>query len=218
MGRTATAVVWGAITILGLSAGLYLLNTVLYLTPLNPVKAQWYRLVVGLQHPLFEQNWHLFAPNPVRSNFVLTVRCRTSTGVSAWHDITMPLLARLHRDRHSPVGRLLRVQQNAIRNFLFGSPSEWRMQACRRDPDSDTCRRVSDGDRRAREAGAYLLGRTAAAACDRLVGPGRAIAIQAGILIHHPPPWSRRHEPDAGGTTRAVRLPWAPHPAAPGGR
>jgi hypothetical protein len=216
MGRVAA--VWGTIIVLGLGAGVYLLNTVLYLTPLNPVKAQWYRLIVGLQHPLFEQNWHLFAPSPIRSNFVLTVRCRTSTGISGWHDVTMPLLARLHRDRHSPASRLLRVQQNGIRNFLFGSPSEWRMQACRRDRDSEACRRVSDRDGRAREAGAYLLGRAAAAACDRLVGPGRATAVQAGILIHQPPPWSRRHEPDTAGTTRAVRLPWAPYASAVPGR
>lgn len=208
-----TAVVWLVIVVLGLGAGVYLLNTLLYLAPPNPVKAQWYRLIVGLQHPLFEQNWHLFAPNPIRSNFVLTVRCRTAAGVSPWQDATMPLLARLHRDRHSPAARLLRVQQNAIRNFLFGDPSEWRMLACRRDRASAACGRESEADHRIRDAGAYLLGRVASAACDRIVGRGRATAVQAGILIHQPPPWSRRHEPDAAGTTHMVPLPWAPYGA-----
>jgi hypothetical protein len=210
------AVVWACFLILVSGGGAYLANSFLYLTPPNPVKAQWLPLIVGLAHPLFAQNWHLFAPDPVRSNYVLSVRCRSRAGTTPWFDVTQSLLERHHRTRTSPMSRLLRVHQNAIRLALGLSFDEWRQFACRRDPRSTTCRERL-GDRARQEAGVYLLRRTASAVCDRVVGPGATDAVQALILVHTPPPWSRREMPASEGMTRFIRLPWSAHlPAGKG--
>jgi hypothetical protein len=195
-------------------AAVYLANTFLYLTPPNPVKAQWMHVVSGLAHPLFAQNWHLFAPNPIRSNYVLSVRCRTRQQVSRWFDVTQPMLALHHRKRISPMGRLLRVHQNAMRLFLGFSSDEWRQVICRRDPRSAACRPDGPAQDRQRRIGALLLSRTAAGACEALTRPGYAQAVQMRLLIHTPPPWSRRHLPASQGTTRFIDLPWEPLPAA----
>jgi hypothetical protein len=199
---------WAAFIVVLASAGLYLANTVLYLTPPNPVKAQWLPVILRLAHPLFAQNWHLFAPNPIRTNYVLSVRCRTHTGSSPWVDATQPLLARHHRDRTSPMGRLLRIQQNAIRMFLGITPDEWRQVICRRSPDSPACRREGPVLDRLRDTGAYLLHRTASLVCDRVVGVGQTRSVQLRILMHTPPAWSRRDLPAAAGVTRVIGLPW----------
>lgn len=190
------------------AAGLYLANTVLYLTPPNPVKAQWLPVVFRLAHPLFAQNWHLFAPNPIRTNYVLSVRCRTQTVTSPWIDATQPLLARHHRNRTSPMSRILRVQQNAIRLFLGVTHDEWRQVICKRTPNSPACRREGPVVDRLRDAGAYLLRRTASMACDRVVGSGQTRAVQMRILMHTPPAWSRRDLPASAGLTRFIGLPW----------
>ena len=201
--------VWTVLVATGVLAAGYVLNTFLYLTPPNPVKARWLPLVTGLAHPLFAQNWHLFAPDPVRSNFVLSVRCRTTAAVSPWRDITQPMLERHHRDRTSPMSRLLRVQQNAIRLFLGSSQDEWRQLLCRRNPRSPAFRDETPQIAQQREVGVYLLRRSASDACDQIAGRGRTQAVQMRILIHTPPMWSQRDRPAAEGSTRFIPLPWA---------
>jgi hypothetical protein len=209
-------VVWASFLIMVSCGVVYVVNSFLYLTPPNPVKAHWLPLIMGLAHPLFAQNWHLFAPDPIRSNYVLTVRCHGRAGTTPWLDATQSLLARHHRTRTSPMSRLLRVHQNAIRLALGLSFDEWRQFSCRRDPHSATCRE-SPGTGAQRDAGTYLLRRSASAVCDRVVGPGAADAVQALILVHTPPPWSRRDMPSSEGMTRFIRLPWAAYlPAGKG--
>jgi hypothetical protein len=200
---------WTVFGIMTLLAGAYVVTTFVYLTPPNPVKARWLPLINSLMHPLFAQNWHLFAPDPIRTNFVLSVRCRTRAGVSPWRDITQPMLERHHRERTSPMSRLLRVQQNAIRMFLGVSQDEWRQLLCRRNPRSPACREESPQIARQREIGLYLLRRSASEVCDRIAGHGRTQAVQLRILMHTPPMWSRRDRPAVEGSTRFVALPWA---------
>lgn len=201
--------VWTVLGVMALFAGTYVVNTFLYLTPPNPVKARWLPVITAFAHPLFAQNWHLFAPDPVRTNFVLSVRCRTTAGVSPWRDVTQPMLARHHRGRTSPMSRLLRVQQNAIRMFLGFSQDEWRQLLCRRIPRSPACANESPQVARQQEVGLYLLRRAASDACDRIAGRGRTQAVQMRILIHTPPMWSQRDRPAAEGATRFIPLPWA---------
>jgi len=201
-----------ALAVCGTAFLAYVANTVLYLTPPNPLKMQLLPVISAIQHPLFAQNWHLFAPNPIRRDFVLTVRCRVGAAVGPWHDITAPLVAAHQRTRSSPWGRLLRVQQNAVRVWLgrFGD-EDWRAAVCRVRPQDPYCRGTDDVARRMRENGAHVLGRVASVACDRFVGRGRAAAVQVALLVHTPPPISRRFSPDDAGTTAYVLLPWMPY-------
>lgn len=209
MGRVIVFVVTGAFALFSVA---YLATTFLYLTPPNPLKAVWQPVVVALVHPLFAQNWHLFAPDPIRSNFVLTARCRTRAGVvSAWEDLTTPYVARLQRQRTSPASRLVRMQQNAMRAVLIGNPGEWRLLACRRDRRSAACLRDSPENERTRRVGLQVLVRAVSRMCDGLLGPGQAAAVQISLLVHQPPPWSGRDRPDVEGITRMVRLPWSPY-------
>jgi uncharacterized protein DUF5819 len=194
--------------VMGLAFGAYVCNTVLYLAPPNPVKAQWLPVITALAHPLFVQNWHLFGPDPIRVNYVLAVQCRTRDGVSDWHDVTQPMVTRHHQNRLTPLGRLMRVHQNAIRVFLGLDYDEWRSLACRRDPSSGGCRRQQPVDARRRDIGLRLLRSAARDACDALVGPDRTQALRMRILMHTPPPWSRRFEAASQGSTEFLPIGW----------
>jgi hypothetical protein len=189
--------------------GVYVGNTVLYLAPPNPVKAQWLPLITALAHPFFAQNWHLFGPDPIRVNYVLAAQCRTREGVSDWHDVTQPMVTRHHHNRLTPLGRVMRVHQNAIRVFLGLDYNEWRMLACRRDPDSSPCRPREPVDARRKDIGLRLLRAAARADCDRRLGPGRTEALRMRILMHAPPPWSRRFDPASAGSTRFLPVEWS---------
>ncbi|MED1270808.1 DUF5819 family protein [Bacillus mycoides] len=48
--------------------------TLLYNSPINPVKVKLNSFVQGYMHPLFTQNWQLFAPNPVSTNMDIITR------------------------------------------------------------------------------------------------------------------------------------------------
>jgi len=198
--------------VLGAAMLVYVGNTTLYLAPPNPVTAQLLPVIRAIQNPLFAQNWHLFAPDPVKSDFVLTVRCRTKDEFSAWQDITAPLLARHQSARTSPMARVLRVQQNAVRVWMGRTGDEdWRRAVCRVQPGNPLCRGEDPIARRMQETGLYVLARVASAACDHLIGRGRASRVQLALLIHTPPPFSRRAQPLEAGSTRYVILPWLPY-------
>lgn len=190
---------------------LYLLNTFLYLTPPNPVKLHLLPVIYRLQHPFFAQNWHLFAPNPVRSDHVLAVRCRTVQGVTTWYEPFTPLLYRHHRNRLTPVAKILRVPYNAMFLVLGRTTDEWVLLLCRRDQSLPSCRREDPTSLRQLELARSLLVRIASRACDELGFAGRTIQVQVRILIYDPPPWSRRLASREAGTTRHVTLPWAAH-------
>jgi hypothetical protein len=203
--------VWGTLVVLLLAAGTYVVNSFLYLTPPNPVKAAWLPLIMRLAHPLFAQNWHLFAPDPIRTNYVLLARCRTRAGVTPWMDVTQSLLGRHHQTRTSAMSRLLRIHLSAMRLAIGVSHDEWRQYACKRDPRSAACRGTGETGGRRREMGTYLLQRTASWACDQRAGLAQTEAVQTRILVHAPPPWSRRDAPASDGVTRFIPMPWMPY-------
>jgi len=207
------AVVWFAILGAGALVTGYLVNTALYLAPPNPLSLRALPVVLTLQQPWFSQNWHLFAPSPIRSNFLLTVRCRTGQRITPWHAPATPWLAVHHRSRFTPMGKLLRLPMNAMLLVLGRTTDDWRQLLCRKSPDAAACRGADPAMQRQREIGLLVLRRLASAACDRLVAPARVDAVQARILIHDPPPWSRRHLPADAGATRYVLLPWMPDTA-----
>lgn len=204
-------VTWIGVAVMSGLSILYLANTFLYLTPPNPLTLQLWPIVHKIQQPFFVQNWHLFAPNPLRTNLVLTVRCRFGEKVTQWRDPVTPLLARHHKSRISPMGRMIRIPQNAMYLFFGWTSDEWRRLLCRRTRDHPACHGENQSARRARALGQFVLHRIASATCDEVVGDGRASRVQARILIHEPPPWSRRHMPSEEGSTKYIALPWLPY-------
>ena len=202
---------WLAVSVMTIVSAVYLVSALLYLAPPNPVTLLHLPAVRGLLHPFFAQNWHLFAPNPIRMNLVLTVRCSTGAQVTPWLDPFTPWLAQHHRNRFSPMGKMLRVPQNAMFAVLGRSADEWRPLICRRTPEAPMCRGEDPASRRQRDLGVFILQRVGSAVCDQVAGSGRVRYVQPRILIHEPPPWSKRMLPAGAGSTKYLPLPWLPY-------
>lgn len=199
-----------ALLIGGSLAILYAANTFLYLTPPNPVKLHLYPLIHAIEYPYFSQNWHLFAPNPVRTNFTFAVRCRLKDGATTvWHDPVAPLLATHHRRRLSPMGKVLRVSQNAIFALLGRNTDEWRVLFCKRRRHSPACRGDDPLSISQRDLGKFVLNRLGLLTCHQLMGPHQIAAVQVRIFHHIPPPISQRHLLQQAGMTTYRTLPWA---------
>jgi len=207
--------VWLTVLFLGTAASVYVVNTFFYLTPPNPIKLQLYPILYALEHPFFAQNWHLFAPNPIKTNFILAIRCRLSDRITPWYDPYTPLLAAHQRNRFTPMGKVLRIPQNAIFAFLGRNTDEWLPLLCKQKRDLLSCRGEDVVTKKQRDLGKFLLQRLSSAACDDLVGAGQAVAVQVRIYLHRPPTISQRHLPSEAGSTMYLTLPWTPYTPVP---
>jgi hypothetical protein len=199
-----TLPVWFAAVLCAIVLGTYFGATFLYLTPPNPVKARHLETILSIEHPLFSQNWHLFAPNPVRNNVLLAGRCRAGHQPTPWNDLTTPFVAGHHRNRLSRLGKLLRPTQDALYLILGRSLDEWTPLVCKRFPMDERCRN-NKGRQKGRELGTYIVQRVVSASCAGVPG---VRWVQARIVVHDPPPWSRRHDLQEAGRVRYLTLPW----------
>jgi hypothetical protein len=111
-GRIVVAVMVGAVTV----AALYHLAMVfLHVAPSNTLSKEHAAAVNDYIYPEFEQNWKLFAPDPLQQNIHVQARAevRTSGGTSQttdWVDLTAVDVAAM---RHNPLPS--HTQQNELR-------------------------------------------------------------------------------------------------------
>ena len=114
----------GALLIGG--TGCFLGAVFLHVAPANSLSREYRQQVDGLVYPEFEQNWKLFAPNPLQQNIDLAARVRTAgeggaTHVHPWIELTARDIAAI---RGNPAPS--HADQNLLRrawDFYDGSHS-----------------------------------------------------------------------------------------------
>ncbi|MFG2293273.1 DUF5819 family protein [Streptomyces sp. NPDC048603] len=122
--RIAAALALGAVAV---AACLHLGLVFLHVAPPNTVGERHKGTVEGWVYPEFEQNWKLFAPNPLQQNIAVQVRAqvRTADGervTTGWRDLSAEDGAAI---RGNPFPS--HVQQNELRrawDFFTGSHDE----------------------------------------------------------------------------------------------
>ena len=89
---------------LGLYALFHLAMVFLVLAPSNTVSEDNHELIHDYVYPEFEQNWKLFAPNPLQSNVAVQARAEVrdeqGTRITEWYDLTRLDIERI---RHHPL-------------------------------------------------------------------------------------------------------------------
>jgi uncharacterized protein DUF5819 len=110
--RMVSAII--ALVVVGATA-LHVGTIFLHVAPSNTVSTQYREEIDDYIYPFFEQNWALFAPNPVAENFRLQAQSRVrnpdgTTTDSAWTDLTGDDLDHI---RHNPYPS--KADQNMIR-------------------------------------------------------------------------------------------------------
>ncbi|MER5639597.1 DUF5819 family protein [Kitasatospora sp. NPDC002227] len=198
--------VWSrpAKAVLALSGAALVLGTLgflaalfLHVAPANVLSERYRRQVDAVVYPEFEQNWRLFAPDPLQQELHLDARLQTISAdqhirTLDWVDLTARDYAAV---RHDPAPS--HVNQNLLRRA-------WEFYASTH-PDGDG--RASD--ERGRIAEQYLkragLERSGAAA----VAPDRVLQVQFRLrtLPIGPPGWSSQQTPEA---VPDRVLPWWP--------
>ncbi|WP_105975442.1 DUF5819 family protein [Streptomyces geranii] len=176
-----------AVAVVGVAACVHLGLVFLHVAPSNTVTKEHARTVDDWIYPEFEQNWKLFAPNPLQQNIAVEVRAdvRTADGgarTTGWFDLSALDGAAIHGN---PVPS--HTQQNELRRAwdFFGS-------------SHDAQNRPSG--LRGVLAETYLR-RIVVLRLDRLdaAGPGGTIdrvQVRSRSTNVRPPEWSQEQVPD----------------------
>ncbi|GAA1151913.1 hypothetical protein GCM10009654_04200 [Streptomyces hebeiensis] len=127
LSRRGQAVAAVALAAVGVVACVHLGMVFLHVAPSNTASKQYDEAVDDWVYPEFEQNWKLFAPNPVQSNIAVQARAEVADSDGAlrttgWIDLSA-------EDGAAIQGSLLpsHVNQNALRrgwDFYIGSHDE----------------------------------------------------------------------------------------------
>ena len=191
--------------------------TCVYLAPLNPVRLHFSAPIQAYMGTFFQQNWHLFAPDPVSSNLSLLGKCRVAEQESSWLDITAATLAPVHANRLSPFSAHAHLQLNVLRMYTWGLPAAIDariLKSCAAFPsDGDEraipghCESLRERQGAARERAKVMIGRLLVDAC-RDAGWPNVEHVNARIALLIFPRFSKRHEPDSAGGVSFEELGW----------
>ncbi|MFD4661475.1 DUF5819 family protein [Kitasatospora sp. NPDC058444] len=194
--RPAQLVLGFAGAVLAAGTGLFLAAVFLHVAPANSVSRQYRDEVDGVVYPEFEQNWKLFAPNPLQQNVSVDARVRTVApdGAARTHDWIGLTAQDIAAIRGNPAPS--HVEQNLLRrawDFYDGSHN---------------AQDEAPASSRGRLAEQYLK-RIALQRIGREADGGRVVEIQfrSTAATVPPPSWSGEAAPPA---PRVRELPWWP--------
>ncbi len=112
----------------------------IYHSPANLAKLELGRFAHAYVTPLFEQNWHLFSPNPGISHTILATRCQPTGGEwSEWVDPIAPLEAEHDAHPISGLSKLMYVYRGVGRGLATATKKKMadcidaRVEAAKRE-------------------------------------------------------------------------------------
>jgi hypothetical protein len=141
--------------------------TLAYVLPVNPIKVRHMGILDRTIGTYFQQNWSLFAPNPLSNDQALIARCLSAEEAAAaevgklptegWHDLSTSFWTRFQQNRLSAYDRLVRPQSNSIREFMAGNPGlqEW-YESCQRG-QKEACKKMEEGFKLSRKVASSSL-------------------------------------------------------------
>jgi hypothetical protein len=159
--------------------------------PPGPVTQQYQAKLDGLVLPEFEQNWKLFAPDPLQYNIAVQARVRTAGGDGGWVDLTAGDIAAI---RHNPFPS--HVEQNLLRRA-------WDFYDSTHDGQQNPTAglRSELAEQYLKRIALQRLGRTAPG------GPITALELRSATAPIPPPPWSGQQQ---NTQVQYAELPWWP--------
>ncbi|MFB6893760.1 DUF5819 family protein [Kitasatospora sp. NPDC056327] len=190
-------------TVLGAAAALLVTVTggflgavFLHVAPANPLSREYREQVDGLVYPEFEQNWKLFAPNPLQQNVAVDARVRTASadGESRVHDWVGLTAQDIAAIRGNPAPS--HADQNLLRrawDFYDGSHSA--------QDESATGTRGQLAEEYLKRIAVQRIGRSVDGA------PVVAVELRVTTTTVAPPRWSDEPAPPA---PKVRELPWWP--------
>ncbi|MGX4691030.1 DUF5819 family protein [Streptomyces sp. JNUCC 63] len=190
-----------ALAVVAVAACVHLGMVFLHVAPSNTVTKQHGKAIDDWIYPEFEQNWKLFAPNPLQQNIAVQVRAEIGTAdggtrTTDWYDLSA-------EDGRAIEGNLLpsHTQQNELRRA-------WDLYGATHDSDNRPVGlRGALAEQYLRRIVVLRLDRAHAAGAGGVV---ERVQVRCRITDVPPPKWSKEKAKDA---PEYRLLPWWTVPA-----
>lgn len=207
---------------------LHFAMTFLWNAPSNPIKDSVGGQVSGYMRPFFQQNWSLFAPNPVNAEDELLVRAQVAdpqTGVLSTTDWEEPTRLEWTLIHHDPApSRASRITSNLHRrvNTAWNALTDEQQEIVGRDYDEmDDWRPLADdliaaqgGETSTRVANIVRADRVAtgyATQFARAMWGEEVVAVQFQLVRTPVPRWDVRFDPVPDDPAQTIReFGWRP--------
>ncbi len=188
--------------------------TLLYVFPLNPIKAALDRPLVAYMGQVFAQDWSLFAPDPQHTNLGVLVQCRNRNGrASKWFDLEAAFLDGVHQYPFGAYVRLVRMPTNALRTYMGSGIDPDTLAALTRKCKGErlSCFRHNSAATASFARGKRELQGLASATCQALL-PGGTSAVRIIGTASRLKPWSKRKSKVWQPVTVTIAsTPWMPY-------
>ncbi|WP_018547242.1 DUF5819 family protein [Streptomyces sp. LaPpAH-108] len=188
----------GVLVVATTAVAVHLLLLFLYLAPANAVSRNHTALVNGYVYPEFDQNWKLFAPNPLQGNITVDARAQVrlpdgSVGTTGWTSLTGQDLAEI-RDNPAPSHAHQNLLRQAWDFFTRTHDAKGAPLGLRGELAQDYVRRIA-----AQRLGPQQL-------------DGQIVAVQLRSTYHPiaPPAWSGESEESDDTRTTTETQAWWP--------
>ena len=200
--------------------------TVLHVAPINPMSVSLDPAISTYMLPLFQQNWQLFAPEPISAEHGLLVRARVrnhdghegSETVTEFHDLTSPMVHAIHANRLFPPRRT-RLITNTQHLLSFRDPLAQRLREALTADQNLIDAELNDaqlevfpltpGEEATHELAIEMMRRVATEAAKSQWGED-VTHIQVRLMTNRFPPFSERENGERIGDLSIIDSEWMP--------
>jgi hypothetical protein len=178
---------------------MYTIFAFLWVWPDNPIRDATYPILKATIGTYFDQNWDIFAPNPMSNNYsllVLPLAASQTNGQGTptplegqWIDVSTPLWTRFQHERFTAFANLARPFMRGIQDYFLERTSIQPLQQACSAGDHGAC--ITYTKQLAQLPSIQLFIRLASAYClgQHLPVKQFALEIQEAEAI----PWSQRY-------------------------
>lgn len=194
----------------------YFSSALLSAGPMTPLTLAHGSRAAAVLGPYFQQNWQLFAPDPISEERGIVARVRCSDGeVTPFEDVTTQHIEAIHSTRFFP-SRKSRLVSNGLMQVFLQDPYLVRFRArVEEKPVERADGRILEGEdvplskeeRDVRAKGERVLVRFAAwSLADRCAD--RVQDVQLRYMLHKFPRWSQRERWQDNGEISILESSW----------
>jgi hypothetical protein len=188
---------------------------ILQVMPLNPLSLSLGNAVKSYTTPLFKQNWHLFAPNPISSNRLIYIKLRTKTKQeSGWIDITTPLIQAKFTHYVTPMNKISHIPSKIFSQMYQSNERSVKLKLKSRNQEKSRVHMAIDQVQDMKgERTKELIYRFAFAAATKILPPQQIDAINIRLVNEKAVPYAERNNPHASTERKYHELGWRPYTA-----
>lgn len=182
--------------------------------PTNPLSVQVNRYSTYYIDPLFTQNWHLFAPEPLTVNYNLLLQVKLKKGSELargeWIDITSPMKDLNRSNVLTPFNRMLRIGDSLINKYFNGNHEDVVYKLKNKNTDEKIDEEIKKMEDKVRKKAEEEIFKFASSYAKSLYPERDIDSIKVMIEAVEPVPFSKRNEKNFEPERRYVEFDWQP--------